>query len=193
MRKQNVILVLLLTASLIQAQTNTLDGFLKSNWGSSKAEVKVNNEVKGYNYYEGEGVDENLLVATGANFAGESNCLIFWKFTSDKLFEGTVIVTPELDAKAMEHYKDIRTKITRKYGTGNTYESYDYPYEQGDGYWETAFRVGKGSLSTYWSFEDNNTISMSLDEDLTIKIKYQSTILVQEAIEKQEAANNDDL
>ena len=193
MRKLNLLLALLLFASLIQAQTSTLDGFLKSNWGSSKAEVKINNAAKGYSYYEGEALDKDGLVATGANFAGESDCIIIWKFTSDKLFEGLVLITPELKAKSMEKYKEMRAKISGKYGAGNTYESYDYPYEEGDGNWETAFRVGKGQLSTYWNFDDGNTIGMDLTEDLTIKITYQSTNLVEEAIEKQKAAIYDDL
>lgn len=193
MKKISFTVALSILVSLIQAQTKTLDGFLKSDWGSSVAEVKVNNADKGYTYYEDEAVGKDALVATGANFAGENDCIILWRFTSDKLFEGVVIITPELKAKSMEKYKDMKSKISGKYGEGSTYESYDYPYEEGDGHWETAFRLGKGQLSTYWEFEDSNTLGMELTEDLTIKITYQSTKFVREAIEKQKAANYDDL
>jgi hypothetical protein len=193
MRKSVLIFALLLFVSSIQAQTSSLDGFLKSNWGSSKAVVINNNSTKGYNYYEGEGIGENMLIATDADFAGTSGCMIAWFFTSDKLFQGTVLISPELSAKAMTEYSAMRAKIAGKYGAGDTYENYDYPYDEGDGHWETAFKLGKGQLSTYWVFDDENTLGMELTEDLDIKITYQSTELIGEELDKREAANNDDL
>lgn len=193
MKKSVLIFALLLFVSSIQAQTSTLDGFLKSDWGSSKAAVINNNSTKGYNYYEGEGLDNNMLVAMDADFAGTSDCIIVWLFTSDKLFQGTVTIGPELSAKAMTEYSGMRAKIAGKYGAGETYENYDYPYDEGDGHWETAFKLGKGHLSTYWVFDDENTIGMELTENLNIKITYQSNELVVEEINKRKDANNDDL
>lgn len=193
MKKSVLIFALSLFVSSIQAQTSTLDGFLKSNWGSSKAAVINNNSTKDYNYFEGEGIGDNMLVATDADFAGTSDCMIAWFFTSDKLFQGTVIISPDLSAKAMTEYSDMRAKIAGKYGAGETYENYDYPYDEGDGHWETAFKLGKGHLRTFWSFDDGNSLSMELTEDLAIKITYQSTELVGEELNKREAANNDDL
>ena len=174
-----------------QAQNTSLDGFLKSNWGQSLAEVTANNSAKGYEYFEGLGDD--MLAVTGANFAGTSDCMIIWMFTSDKLFQGIVSITPDLEAKAMSEYDNMKTKISGKYGEGKTYESYDYPYDEGDGHWETAFKLGKGHLDTFWNFEDGNSLSMKLGEDLAIKIVYQSTELVAEKIKQRDAANNDDL
>ena len=193
MKKLTFSLILSLLFGLTQAQTNTLDGFLKSKWGSSRTEVKENNADKGYLYYDGEGSGENVLIVLEADFAGESDCLIIWKFTSDKLFEGTVLISPDLEARAMEQYEEMSSKISGKYGTGETYESYDYPYEKDDGHWETAFRLGKGNLDTYWNFDDGNIISMTLTENLSIKVTYQSSDLVKEAIREQEAAISDDL
>ena len=194
MKKSILTLAFLLFVSSIQAQTSTLNGFLKSNWGSSKAAVINNNLAKGYTYYEGEGLDDNLLVATEADFAGVSDCMIIWKLTSDdKLFQGIVVITPELSAKAMKEYDDMREKIAGKYGKGKTYESYDYPYDEGDGHWETAFELGKGHLNTYWIFDDGNALSMTLTEDLSVRVRYQATELTQQEINKQEAVNNDEL
>ena len=193
MKKLTFSLILSLLFGLTQAQTNTLEGFLKSKWGSSTTEVKENNAGKGYLYYDGEGADENNLIVLEADFAGESDCLIIWKFTSNKLFEGTVLISPDLKARAMEQYEQMSSKISGKHGTGETYESYDYPYEKGDGHWETAFKLGKGNLSTYWNFDDGNIISMTLTENLSIRVTYQSTDLVSEAVRKQEADNSDDL
>lgn len=193
MKKSVLIFALSLFVSSIQAQTSTLDGFLKSNWGSSRATVIINNSTKDYNYFEGEGIGDNMLVATDADFAGTSDCLIAWFFTSDKLFQGTVLITPDLSAKAMTEYSGMRAKIAGKYGAGETYENYDYPYDEGDGHWETAFKLGKGHLRTFWSFDDGNSLSMELTEDLAIKIIYQSSELVGEELNKREAANNDDL
>ena len=84
-------------------------------------------------------------------------------------------------------------KIDGKYTEGKTYEYYDYPYEEGDGHWETAFKLGKGHLSTYWSFDDGNSLSMQMTEDLSFTIKYQSSELIKEAIKKQKDSHNDDL
>ena len=173
-----------------QAQNTSLDGFLKSNWGQSLAEVKANNSAKGYEYFEGL---DNILAVRGVDFAGTSDCMIIWMFTSDKLFQGIVSITPDLTAKAMSEYDSMKAKISGKYGEGKTYESYDYPYDEGDGYWETAFKLGKGHLNTFWTFEDGNSLSMELMENLTITIKYQSTELVGERIKQQDAANYDDL
>lgn len=193
MKKSILALAFLLFLSSTQAQTSTLDGFLKSNWGSSKATVIKNNSIKGYTYFDNETLDDNMLYATEADFAGVSNCLIVWSFTSDKLFQGVVLIKPELSAKAMKEYDNMRTKIEGKYGEGKTYESYDYPYEKGTEHWETAFSLGKGSLDTYWVFDDGNSLSMKLTEDLYIKVTYQSTELVNEELSKREAVNSDDL
>ena len=192
--KKSLITVVFLTVFGFygQAQNTSLDGFLKSNWGQSMAEVKANNSAKGYKYSVEFG---STLLATDANFAGASNCMIIWSFTSDKLYEGIVIITPYLTAKAMSDYDSMKAKISVKYGEGMTYESYDYPYVVGDGYWETAFKLGKGHLSSVWNFEDGNSISMELinNDDLTTKIKYQSTELVAENIKQRDAANYADL
>lgn len=193
MKKSILALAFLLFLSSTQAQTSTLDGFLKSNWGTSKATVIKNNSIKGYTYIENEALDDNALYATEADFAGVSNCLIAWSFTSDKLFQGIVLITPKLSAKAMTEYDNMRAKIEGKYGEGKTYESYDYPYEKGTKHWETAFKLGKGRLNTYWSFDDGNMLSMTLAEDLTIKVTYQCSKLVKEEISKREATYSDDL
>lgn len=192
MKKSLITLVFLTVFGFYgQAQNTSLDGFLKSNWGQSLDEVKANNSAKGYEYFEGLGDD--MLAVTGADFAGTSDCMIIWMFTSDKLFQGIVSITPDLKAKAMSEYDSMKTKISGKYGEGKTYESYDYPYDKGDGHWETAFKLGKGHLDTFWNFEDGNVLKMELEEDLAIKIVYQSTELVAEKIKQRDAANNDDL
>jgi tetratricopeptide (TPR) repeat protein len=173
-----------------QAQNTSLDGFFKSNWGQSLAEVKANNSAKGYEYFEGL---DNILAVRGVDFAGTSDCMIIWMFTSDKLFQGIVSITPDLTANAMSEYDNMKAKISGKYGAGVTISIFDPPYKIGSEHWETAFKLGKGSLSTFWTFEDENKLEMRLMENLTIKITYQSTELFEENIKQQDAAINDDL
>ena len=173
-----------------------LTGFLKSKWGESLTKVKNNNLVKGYEYIDTANTvnaEFHSVLAVIADFAGLPNCVLVWSFTSDKLYQGVVMFTPELSAQAMLKYHSIKDLLVKKYGEGVTYESYDYPYEEGDGHWETAFELGKGKLNTYWIFKDDNTISLQLTAELDVKITYQSDELTSETIEQKNAINSEDL
>ena len=172
-----------------QAQNTSLDGFFKSNWGQSLAEVKANNSAKGYEYFEGL---DNILAVRGVDFAGTSDCMIIWMFTSDKLFQGIVSITPDLTANAMSEYDNMKAKISGKYGAGVTI-SISIPHINRKRTLGNSVQIRKGVLEYFLDFEDENKLEMRLMENLTIKITYQSTELFEENIKQQDAAINDDL
>lgn len=183
--------ILALASFVIYAQnTPSIDGFMGSAWGMSTSQVKQINADKNYEYSDGF----KGLVVMGQKFAGFTNCSLIWSFTeSDKLFQGKVLTSADLDAQSMALFDRIADAISRKYGEGARIERYDYPYEKGDGHWITAFSVGKGHLFTYWKDENDNTITMELDEDFYIKVTYQSSELIDVAIAEQNRKNDADL
>jgi hypothetical protein len=182
---------LAITCFVVNAQsTPAIDGFMGSDFGMTITQVKAVNADKNYDYLDGyEG-----LVVTKQSFAGFTDCSLIWSFTeSGKLFQGKVLTSPDLEAQAMSLYDKITAAISRKYGEGARLERYDYPYEKGDGHWQTAFRLGKGHLMTYWKDENDNTITVELDEDFYIKVTYQDAKLIEVAIAEQNNKNDEDL
>lgn len=193
--KSRLLIVLLSISTVVFAQTEaniegSVTGFMKSVWGSTLQEVEQNNSGKGYVYMDGF---EDILAVSSVEFAGFDDCTIAWYFTSNQLFQGKVIYTPSLEARAMEEYDSFKSKIDSKYGLGERYEFYDYPYEKGDGHWETAFKIGKGTLFSYWMDNEENIITLKLDEDLNVTLTYQNSSLVEKAVEEKEAAESEDL
>ena len=184
-------LFLTLTYFVVNAQgTPKIDGFMGSDFGMTITQVKAVNADKNYDYPDGF----KGLVVTNQSFAGFSDCSLIWSFTeSDKLFQGKVLTSPDLEAQAMSLYDKITAAISRKYGDGTRLESYDYPYEKGDGHWQTAFRLGKGHLMTVWKDENDNTITVKLDEDFYIIVTYWDAKLIDVAISEQNNKNDEDL
>ena len=136
-----------------------------------------------------EQVEERLISYKNVKFGGREAKYVFFKFFDDKLFEGRVVFKHDLYSRTLDLYNEIKNDVSLKYGIGRSFESYDYPYEKGDGHWETALKLGKADISTFWSDGDLVTISLEIYEDFSIDLTYQDNDLVGQAVNDQTKRN----
>lgn len=87
-----------------------------------------------------------------------------------------ILVTP--DNKAREVYRDLRETLVQKYGAPTrTFETFRRPYYLGDGFEETAIKVGKASFATFWAPEGTEGgLSIEITERLNIRVTYEGPL-----------------
>jgi hypothetical protein len=93
-------------------------------------------------------------------------------FTSNGLQKITVtLVTP--DNRARPVYRDLRKTLIDKYGpSSKSYEFFQRPYYDGDGYEDQAIRLGKGHFASVWQ-KQGQVLGLSITERLTVRIAYE--------------------
>jgi hypothetical protein len=198
MKKVLFIVILLMFSTLIFAQS--LDGFLGLRFGTTADSVKKIMLAKP-GCKLGVKSTKDVLMFTDCKFAGRGATLIVFRFINNKFHTGRVFLSPSLDSKIVELFNTVKGELNeRYYTTTQDYERYDYPYEKGDGYYESAIKLGKAHFSAYWDFtnpksenkEDNNIISLEIDEDMYVIIGYQDGALIKEAVEAQKSKDYKD-
>jgi len=143
---------------------------------------------------------------TGSIIYKENNFLkrsanIILKFVNNEFYEGIAIFSPKLDSGILDLYNSINEDVSLKYGKGESYESYSYPYEKNDGHLETALSLGKANFNTYWSKKsenklskkDYNIISTEITENLLVILTYQDAERIKIAINEQNKSKLEDL
>ena len=142
--------------------------------------------------------NEALLVFTGISFAGRNTLFISFDFINRKFHTGSVYFDAGLESKVIDYYTEIKNELNEKYYKSILdFELYKEPYKKGDGYTESAIKLGKATFSTYWTFknakqksdEENNSIALVINERLRVVLSYQDGVLITEAIEKVKSKN----
>ena len=107
-------------------------------------------------------------------------------FNNDQFYEARVGINVVLDAQALTKYKEVKTLLSKKYGTPDVnVENYSYPYEAGDGHEETAIKLGKANIGAHWK-TNKTTISLQILTTLDIMLLYQANELSKEAKKNNE-------
>jgi len=192
------ITLLVLMAIPIISYSQTLDGFFGFRFGCSMDSVKKEMLIKPGCSLIDKYSSENMLAFEGMKFAGRDATYMIFGFINNKFHTGSVLISPNLKSKIIELYSDIQGELNEKYyKTTKVYENYTSPYEKGDGYYETAIKLGKADFSSFWKFvnpksnkeDQKNSISLKITPTLNVSIKYQDGILIDEAVDKSKAKN----
>jgi hypothetical protein len=73
------------------------------------------------------------------------------------------------------HYERYVQVLTDKYGeSSSTYESFDKPYYEGDGYEISAVELEKCNYATYWMNKDNLTLGVEITKYKQVKLTYEN-------------------
>jgi hypothetical protein len=112
-------------------------------------------------------------------------------FVDDKLFDVTMYYD-EIEGNLQKGFDQLKETIDNKYGIGESYRSFDSPYKDGDGFEMQAISVGKGSISSYWTFK-NATLSLEISESLGIELCYQESKLSNLYFARKKAKEASDL
>jgi len=175
-----------------------LTSFLGIEFGTSKEISKEKLLLREGAIFDEENSSEDVLFFDGLKFGGRQTTYVFLLFVDNKFAKSSVVITPKLDAFAMDLYKEIKNEINSKYyQTKDDFEIFEEPYYENDGYTETGIRVGKISVSSYWKFADqyggqDDFISVRITEDMQIIINYEDGDLSDEMVDKKNRENSDD-
>ena len=93
-------------------------------------------------------------------------------------------IKPKLESQTLEIYNDMKNEITNKYyKSTEDFETYKSPYIKGDGYTESAIKLGKAEFDIFWKFKVSqaintyNYIELSITNDLYIQLNYEDGVI----------------
>jgi len=168
----------------ITSNRESLDGLLNIYWGMSSLKAKqLLLEREGVSL---DNVKDERWTFSGGTIAGYDvfNWMLY--FNNDQFYEARVGINVALDAQAITKYKEVKTLLSKKYGTPDVIiENYSYPYEAGDGHEETAIKLGKAKIGADWK-TNKTTISLQILTTLDIMLLYQANELSKEAKKNNE-------
>lgn len=187
-----LILVLFSFYGFSQDTNKTLSGFWGIPFGSSIEQVKGIMKTKTGTSISEES-NSNLLIYNNGTFAGKDVDLIGLYFFKGKFYKSVVSLIPSSEARVFALYRELKDNLTDKYFIPNTdIETYDYPYEKGDGHEITALKLDKASIAAFWNFE-NGEISMVISKSATVSLFYADSELEKQANGVEKEKNNTDL
>jgi hypothetical protein len=186
---------LLITLTLIpffgmSQTTKPIDGFLGIKFGSDAETVKAAIKAKG-GIFMLKSSKPDLLEFMGVKLGHRTASMFAVKLIDNKAFEADFFFDPELEAKAIDEYDALGSDINEVYGKGEATKKFKSPYSDGDGFELTAIKSGSADYQTVWQSGDN-TISESIDNDLSTELTYQDGPLVHQAISRQKAKEKSD-
>lgn len=187
-----ILITTVLILFCVRAYSQNLDSFFGVKFGSPQEAVKKVMLSKPGCKLDTKDSDDNTLVFSGVKFAGRETFLIVFNFVNNKFHTAKVLIPSSLPSKAILLYNEIKSELNEKYYlTLDDFENYEYPYEKGDGYTESAIKLGKATFTAFWVFsntnstEDKNSISLQVTETLDILLTYQDGALIKEAVQKR--------
>lgn len=187
MKKIILTLILVTTYTLSHCQ-GEITGAFGVPFGSSKAQVEMIMSYKGYKMDAKQGTSatfENIA------FGAFKNCAAVFKFTGNKLFQITIFLPDVMDSKLIEQYDHVVEELSNKYGKPESFKNFKSPYKDGDGYETTAIKTGKATFISFWS-GGQGSISAEIVTDSYVKVIYQDSVLIKEAINEQKTKNSND-
>lgn len=170
----------------VYSQETAINGMMGIPFGIDKASVISKMKSKGYT---NKPTKEGYLTFENVKFGAFDAFSVNFYFTSDKLYQGLVLIIPELEAKTVEIYEEVVTELSKKYGPGNSFKNFKSPYEEGDGFDIQAIKLGKADFNTFWTKHAQGTINAYVSETLLVGIKYQDKELIKEVIKAQSTKN----
>jgi len=193
-RMKYVLLTLFLFPILLFAQT--LDGFWGIKFGSSSSVVISEMAKKGYS--KKTVGDDNSIKYYNVSFAGRKAELVVFYFFNGKFYSGSLLFKTELDSETYKYYTLLKNDLNNKYfTTSRDVEDYKYPYDKGDGHWETALKLGKLDLRSIWNFNTGgnefNSITLVVLPSFYIGLVYTDGALNKEANYEKESKEASDL
>ncbi|WP_312391036.1 hypothetical protein [Chryseobacterium sp.] len=156
-----------------------INGFLNISFGENKESViKKINERNGI--LDSQNSTEESLIFNNINFAGRETSFLAFHFINDQFCRAMVFLKANLESKTVNLYKEIKYEINERfYKTRQDFENYEAPFEQNDGYIDTAISLGKANFSSFWSFKneqakEDDFISLKINENFYIIITYEN-------------------
>lgn len=153
--------MLLCFISLNSICANSLDGVFGLRFGCSRESAKQVMLKKADFPIDKINSRNDCLIYGSGTFAGNEIESLFLYFIDNKLYSVIFFISPDLESNVIRTYNKLQKDLNSKYyKSEDIMETYDYPYESGDGFAEAAIKLGKARFATKWFFENpsNNEI-----------------------------------
>ena len=142
-------------------------------WGASKAVVKASlpagftlDEAITANYKNGD------LYFTGKLLNENSGVMALFDPNGKLVKVGVILYTKDQDARS--RYASTQEMLISKYGKPtDKMEDYSAPYQKGDGYEDTALKLGKGVVLCTWKDDAGTFLAEKISDTLTVLIQYE--------------------
>ena len=162
-----VLWILLLFTSIASAQGFN---FADIQWGERVSEIR--SKLVSRSFIPGSLDKDGDLTFRGEVSGFKASGVVL--FATDGGAQKVIVVLATPDSEARSAYRDIRESLIEKYGQPNhTFETYSRPYFKGDGYEDTAIKVGKLSISTYWLAGASAALSIAITKQLSLILSYE--------------------
>lgn len=174
---KKLLLVLAILFSTV-ANSQQLTGCMGIEFGDSKQTVMTKMNSKPEFIFYRENPENGTVSYTNGKFAGRQCVGMVYFFYDDQAHTITILVKPEQAIKIVDVYNEIVSELKNKYMV-ESFQSHKYqePYAEGDGFTVSAIRLGYAEIATYFTFPDENAISVEITTELSIKVQYQHTKL----------------
>jgi hypothetical protein len=190
--KKNLLILLLLIPFLGMSQTKRpIEGFLGIKFGSSKADVIAAIEAKGGKLEHYDKTPENQVYFSNVKLGPRATIIFFVVFNNDKAYEAIFGFKPDSEPQAVEYYDALISDISDIYGKGKSTRTFKSPYEDGDGHAVSAIQGGYAQYFTNWE-ADKKIIQININQELNIQLTYEDETLAAEAKAKQKAKEKSD-
>jgi hypothetical protein len=174
----------------IPLNEKTITAPIGLSFGMSVAQVKAAMAKKGA-ILDAKYSKKDRLIFNNVKVGPKTTDFIKLLFVDDKLFDVTMYYN-EIQGNLQKGFDQLKETLENKYGSGEYYRNFDSPYKDGDGYEMQAIKLGKGYISSYWTFK-NASISLEIDETLAIKLGYQDSELSKIYFDRKKAKEASDL
>ncbi len=188
--------LLLIAAVLIGFNANAqkeLTGCMGLNFGDDETKAMQTMSTRpGFELYKDSPGNGTISYMNGI-FAGRAAVGAVLFFYEHKLHTITILIEVPAEPKVMEVYYDVVQDLQTNYGIMPRYSHrYRYPYEEGDGHTVTAIKKGYADIGCLFAFGDGNALTVSITENISVKVTYQNSEMAQKAIDAVEQKNKKD-
>lgn len=184
------IVTALLLANIPQmTRANSAPIFGGIPWGSSDSAIKRELDAKGFVFVKKDS-DGDLDFKGQVN---EQKVLVYELMTPSRHLVKSQVVFLTADDEAIQYFHDLQDTLIQKYGDPQkTFSFYQYPYNDDDpeAEHETAFQVGKATLSSFWIYSDGSSLWLEVTKRLTVVAHYESAGWHAELARRESSGNS---
>lgn len=146
--------------------------FADMAWFTGKEKAVSNMVSRGYSLLVESQMSSTvtLNIFTGKVLQEDANIALC--FESNKLVKVKITIDLPYNNK-QEMFNKARNVFDNKYFNGKYIASFSFPYEENDGYTDTAISVGKARFICLWEFIDGD-IGVSIQDGKKLDIDYES-------------------
>lgn len=197
--KKLFLFIAIVFISTFYTNAGTLDGVFGMKFGMSQEEVKQIMLKRSDFPLNKIGNSKEAITYGAGKFAGRDIKILYLKFVDNKLSTIGFIYSIDLESEVVDTYQQIKRELVQKYGESELdIEDYSTPYEQGDGYTESAIRLGKATFLSKWTLgsstnvDINNNIGLFISTGLSVMLLYQDGKLqkLESESDKEKALND---